>query len=71
MGHADIHFWHLQLVEEVADLHNKNLKEIQMDILRKWFCDTVTSNGSTDETICEPMDTATDVDPQNFEIITR
>ncbi|KAG4074366.1 hypothetical protein HA402_008775 [Bradysia odoriphaga] len=60
-----------KLVEEVADLHNKNLKEIQMDILRKWFCDTVTSNGSVDETFCEPIDTVADVDPQNFEIITR
>lgn len=66
-----IFFVVLQLVEEVADLHNKNLKEIQMDILRKWFCDTVTSNGSAEETFCEPIDAVSDVDPQNFEIITR
>lgn len=42
-----------------------------MDILRKWFCDTVTNTGSVDETFCESIDTVTDADPQNFEIITR
>lgn len=55
----------------MAELHNKNLKEIQMNILRKWFCDNVKNTGSADETFCETIDTVSDVDPQNFEVITR
>lgn len=55
----------------MAELHDKNLKKIQMNILRKWFCDDVKSLGSADETFCEQIDTVSDVDPQNFEIITR
>lgn len=55
----------------MAELHNKNLREIEMNILRKWFCDDVKGAGSADETFCEQIETSPDVDPQNLEIITR
>lgn len=68
----NFYFFHSQLVEEVAELHSKNLREIQMNILRRWFCDTVKCTDSADETFCEQIDySVQDVDPQNFEVITR
>ncbi|KAJ6638667.1 Kinetochore-associated protein 1 [Pseudolycoriella hygida] len=60
-----------KLVEDIAELHNKNLREIQLNILHKWFCDTVKDPVSADETLYEQIDEMSDVDPQNVEVITR
>lgn len=55
----------------MADLHKRNLKEIQLNILRKLFSDNVKRAPSLNETFCEDYDMSMDPDPTNFETVTR